>query len=387
MPRFLLVTVFLPACLLQSGSPDTEPSAKATKVAAGNGQNYALTTDGAVRVWGYAGHSGIVQDDRIEAPKTIPGLEHGVVDIASYTDSVCALMADSTVSCWGTNPDGQLGTGDTDDVDVPTPIGLSGVKEIGMGGTFACALVGDGVQCWGANDSHQLGIGTGPDESDPPSHSFTPVTVAGLEHGVAHISVGYAHACAVMVAGPMVCWGSNTSGELGIAEPDDTTIFEQPGAAGDPLAPTEGIATPRSIGLGYHWSIVADASGQVKVFGNDYDEQTLGLGPDAFGDYRSPTNILKVPATVTYVSDLCAIASGDVWCWSTPRTAASGDPATPAIVDGVSNIVQVEGDATTCAVDTNGAVFCWGEGPNFELGDGIERAGSVTEPVPVLSFP
>jgi Regulator of chromosome condensation (RCC1) repeat len=126
----------------------------------------------------------------------------------------------------------------------------------------------------------------------------------------------------------------------------------------------------------------------VQGFGNNDNENTLGLGPDAFGDVHTPTNLLKIPATATKVSDMCAIVGGgDVWCWSDAEADKTNDLSIPARVEGLSNIVQVVGESTACALDTNGAVFCWGDGGAYEIGDGEFHGDSVVTPAAVLSLP
>src|SRR6185437_9504154 len=47
--------------------------------------------------------------------------------------------------------------------------------------------------------------------------SAVPVAVAGLSSGVAAISAGSSHSCALMVQGNVVCWGYNSAGGLGDA--------------------------------------------------------------------------------------------------------------------------------------------------------------------------
>lgn len=44
--------------------------------------------------------------------------------------------------------------------------------------------------------------------------AFTPVPVSGLAGAVA-LASGHAHDCALLVDGRVVCWGRNTSGQLG----------------------------------------------------------------------------------------------------------------------------------------------------------------------------
>jgi alpha-tubulin suppressor-like RCC1 family protein len=176
------------------------------------------------------------------APTPVPGLTNArAVALGDFFG--CALLADQTVSCWGS---GALGQGDPDHLSVsakPLPVpGLAGVSEIAAGQSHACARLGDGtVDCWGS-----IGFGDTP--------SGLPVKVDALSGAVslaaggsstcvvrtdgtvrclggvspssgpiphvAHavsVSVGSTSACAVIAGGTVECWGMGSEAGLGDA--------------------------------------------------------------------------------------------------------------------------------------------------------------------------
>ena len=90
--------------------------------------------------------------------------------VAVGGEFVCALQMDATISCWGSNGQGQIGSGTTESMvaagtsQVRTMSGvLTGVDEVIAGGWHACARVADTVWCWGRNQYGELGgYGTTP---------------------------------------------------------------------------------------------------------------------------------------------------------------------------------------------------------------------------------
>ena len=150
----------------------------------------ALTSAGSVKCWG--GHWG-------PTPVEVPGLSAGVTALATGYPR-CVLTDGGGIKCWGSDTNWSP-------VDIP---GLGrGVTAIAAGIAHACALTSaGGVKCWGSNEFGQLGDGTTVDRS-------TPGDVSGLTSGVTAIAAGTFHACAVMRAGGVRCWGPNAHGMLG----------------------------------------------------------------------------------------------------------------------------------------------------------------------------
>lgn len=113
--------------------------------------------------------------------------------------------------CWGSNSDGQLGSGTNTNSNVPVAVnGMgSGVVSVALGNRHACAaLASGGVKCWGWGANGQLGNGS-------TATSNNPVQVSGLSSGITAIAAGYQHSFAIAASGAVQCWGANGNGQLG----------------------------------------------------------------------------------------------------------------------------------------------------------------------------
>ena len=134
--------------------------------------------------------------------------------IALGGDYSCALLADGTMKCWGSNDYGQLGDGTTTNSTIPVEVsGITTATSIAMGRVHSCALLTDGtVKCWGRNNMGQLGDNTTIDAS------YTISEVSGITTATSVALGVYYHSCAVLTDGKVRCWGNNDNGQLGLGE-------------------------------------------------------------------------------------------------------------------------------------------------------------------------
>lgn len=132
----------------------------------------------------------------------------------------CAVTVGGAAYCWGHNWKGQLGNGTTTKTKVPVGVrGLgAGVASISAGRLHSCAVMKSGAAfCWGVNQRGELGNGT-------TSGATTPVRVTGLGSRVASISAADRGTCATTLAGGAYCWGSNGNGTLGNGTSNHSTV-------------------------------------------------------------------------------------------------------------------------------------------------------------------
>ena len=208
----------------------------AVMVAAGAFHTCALIVDGTVYCWGdnTAGQLGNGTVGGISNYAVqVQGLNN-IVAISAGTDPgsgglgtrsfMCALSATGTVSCWGAGAGGQLGNGSINPTQsvAQAVFGITNAVAIAAGGSHACAVLADGsAKCWGSNSSLQLGArDTTPIQTTPVPVISSIQVINGLTFAfslspIAAISAGTSHTCAIVATGQPLCWGDNAAGEIG----------------------------------------------------------------------------------------------------------------------------------------------------------------------------
>jgi len=346
------------------------PFEDAVQVAAGYRHTCALKADSTVQCWGDNSYGQLgdgTTSNRLMGVR-VSGLT-GVTAIAAGGGHTCAVTSSGAVWCWGGNFSGQLGDGTTASRLVPMNVsGLdAGAVAITAGDTHTCALTSAGaVMCWGENGDGQLGDGS-------TASSPVPVHVNGLGAGISEINAGYGHTCAVSSAGEAWCWGYNGSGQLG----DGTT------ASSAMPVNVNGLGTDiRAITAGGHHTCALTLGGTALCWGNNGGGQ---LGDGGTESSLAPVNVSGPGAHISEITaggfHTCALTTeGAALCWGdgvagqlgNGRTTYSPLPVDVDVSDFDAEVSSITaGDSHTCARALGGSVWCWGGSPTGQAGDGV----------------
>ena len=349
----------------------------------------ALDDQGTIFCWGSNGSGQLglgsaEPSSLVPAPVTAP---EGVrfTHVAAGSLHTCALDEEGRAWCWGVNEFGQLGIYDSQVTHATSPMAVLMPGDTRFSGISArhqttCALdLFGNAWCWGANSYGQLGIGTIGGHEGLPSEVVMP---AGVDF--ASIAVGSFHVCALGLDGQAFCWGLNQDHQLG----DETTVIrESPSMVATELRFA-------SIAAGGGHSCGVRAQGDAFCWGrNDFGQ----LGDEAYVNQPHPVAVSMPLGTLFARLDLGASAScaldtdGAAWCWGGDFNGILGNG--PANDSPAPSRVVMPGDfafATVschffscCASGTEGALWCWGNNGSGQLGDGTIENADV--PAPVLA--
>lgn len=222
---------------------------------------------------------------------------------------------------------------------------------------------------WGRGDTGALGNGTLITQSVPA------VVGAGTPTTWTDASAGFAHTCAVNGDGTGWCWGDNYWGELGDGT---TTNRDIPARVG-----FENWWVSISAGGGHTCGI--RNTGELVCWGRN-DEGQIGDGTTTQKTEPEPVGRDLDWASVSAGSGLhtCAIkTNGTLWCWGDNRLGTLGDgtfidrPA-PVQIGTDSDWTSVSAGAyQTCGVRGTGMLWCWGWNGFGQLGDGTTTDRNV----------
>lgn len=171
-----------------------------------------VTTTGGGYCWGTNNDGQLGTGDSTSS--TVPSQVSGMHDWAEISASMfqeCGRDVIGQAYCWGANPYGAFGNGTTISDPRPTPFGAGSYQSMSAGSMFSCGVdTNGGLWCSGQNVAHQLGV-------DGPYQLESPINPApSLQFSV--VRAGLTHACALSVIGQAWCWGDGVSEYAGYDE-------------------------------------------------------------------------------------------------------------------------------------------------------------------------
>lgn len=297
------------------------------------------------------------------------------------------MLNTGDLACWGDNAYGQIGSSMINRTSsipfvVTLPPGTTAVS-VAAGSAHTCVILSTGdLYCFGSNLYGTLGNG---DDTVP--YSTVPIR-AQLPSGTTAVSVaaGYAHTCAILNSGGVVCFGGNSFGSLGGGVP---TNYDTLRSAVQPVLLPPG-STAVSVAAGSH-TCTSLSSGDIYCWGPNFQGQ---LGNNSFSNTFVPvrvalgllrSNLTAVSVSVGSMFTCAVLTTGEVACWGYNEYGNLGDGteisrSDPRLVSLPRGSVAVSvacGTTHSCASLKTGEVMCWGFNVYGVLGIGFH--GSTRE--------
>jgi alpha-tubulin suppressor-like RCC1 family protein len=320
-------------------------------------------------------------------------------------------QAGSPMYCWGDNSSGQLGNGTTTNSAVPSLVAGGLVfSDVSVGGKHVCGDAASAsaysAYCWGDNSFGQLGNGTTTNSSFP-----VPVTPPASDPnlgifygGVVLVSAGSSHTCGrangndgFVTLATQGCWGDNSFGQLGNGTTTKSTVISTLYTNFEPFL----------VIAGTHFTCSTNFPAYpTACWGNNAVGQ-LGNGTTT----NSTVPVIIAGAKFASIGlggmHACGIVSSSTGtpfsfanCWGDNSfgqlgngTTTNSAAPTPVALDLDFAMVSA-GGSHTCAITSNsipgsptagGAVYCWGDNTNGQLGNSWTTSSSV--PVNVAGSP
>ena len=311
---------------------------------------------------GAVADAGAAQEDADAASPLLPPSSHKLSAIATST---CAVASGGSVKCWGDNTYGTLGRGSAGANVTQDPLphavtsGVADVVSLSGGAYAQCAIDRQGgAKCWGRC---LFGDISGAFETVSTS---TPVDMSSYGFGanLVEASGGLDFLCMLASDAKAWCIGRNGSGQLGNGTTADQFVSVEVHGIPDSVASLAAARAGTS-------TCAVSARGGAKCWGANASGQ---LGDGTTNDASEARDVSGLTSGVTAVTvgnrHACALTTaGAVLCWGDNAQGQLGDGAattrttpTSVLPSGIRAISA--GAVHTCAIALDGRVTCWGDG-------------------------
>ena len=315
-------------------------------------------------------------------------------DVATGYEHTCAIDYGGDLYCWGENSGGQSDPGSALVAVAPTLIDASRQwQSVSAGGAHSCGLTSDDeLFCWGENDDGQLG--------NPYDESELRSVETPQDHvRWAQVSAGKYHSCAVAESDDGdkhgFCWGRFDNGRLGLGgDVDGEELPRQilPDSGKEVLNVSAGKAhTCAAIELPPDLAYEDHEGVTLFCWGRGADHR---LGQQGTSDIWTP-RLVEIFDTPTVISaghrHSCAIEydpAGPARCWGYQQGGRLGngevdsDSSSMESVDLAVDFIDVAaGSGHSCAISSDGDLYCWGQNNHGQLASGGHEKYAIPESI------
>ena len=331
-----------------------------TAIALGR-EHSCVIASGAMKCWGRNEPYNVFTSDPavpFNTPTPVTVLSHGTLRVAANLYRTCAVTSDATM-CWGEGYE----PGAARTIEGTTP-----PTAIALGINHRCVVINGTVECWGGNNGRLGG--------DDGEYRATPEVVFPTGSGVTSVSLSsrYPQGCAAVLGG-VQCWGD--------------VPYDPPHPYKEYV--NAWVRVPRlTSGLGFDRVVVdsgvcASSVSETVCWGGNSVGQ-LGVGHTS--TVSGPVNPLPpvggpVSGLATGADRVCAISSGDLYCWGRDFVAGGFTPVPQNVsvpANEHANSVVSVGSTHYCWI-ASGGVRCAGDNTYGQVGPRDYFTGVVLPPV------
>jgi alpha-tubulin suppressor-like RCC1 family protein len=240
-------------------------------------------------------------------------------------------------------------------------VDAASVSWLGMSLMHVCRIAEGQLFCWGNGQDGQLGIASRLDRD-------TPQRVGSFNDWL-QVSPGERATCAVRAPGIVYCWGDNSSGQLGLGDTEPRT---EPSAL--PLS-----TWVREVACGGNSCCAIDQDAQLWCWGDNLEGKSGQGDRSGASDVTSPVRVqaaegARFAEIAVGQGHVCAIdEDGALWCWGRNTNVQlgigpePGQTRAPVRVGSASDWIAIAANQHhSCGVRADGSLWCWGESAFFE---------------------
>ena len=232
---------------------------------------------GQLKCWGFSkyadpAYTTNMTDECIPIPPIEPfdlGDNFTAKSVASGRNHNCAISMNGAARCWGAAAQGQLGYGNTDLFSNATNFGKNVdlgtgfiIESASLGKQHSCFLsTSRQIKCFGSNTNGKLGLGDTENRGDDISEMGDNLSAIDLgdDFSPKQIALGAEHSCALSINSTVKCWGENLYGQLGYGDAENRG--DETGEMGDNLEEIDfaDFLPVRIVAGGYHSCAISGA--------------------------------------------------------------------------------------------------------------------------------